>query len=96
MAAKKSFQQDAEYFQNKYGLDEATANGRDMTIKVPGYIIYYMSNINEFPEKIQGFRADYIEIMNDCLDEDILNSVIYPMVYGGSELIFIPEDDYEG
>jgi hypothetical protein len=89
IAAKKAFQKDSEYFQNKFGLDKAISRGVDMTIEIPGYKIYYIAGINEFPHKIQGMRADTIEIIDNCVREDIINEVIAPMVHRGAELIFI-------
>lgn len=92
MSAIDSFQKDASYLQDIHGLNKVTANKRDMIIKMPGYQIHYVANVNEFPHKIQGFRADIIEIMDRCLNEDILNSVISPMKHGGAEVVFLPDE----
>jgi len=93
--ALESFQKDSSYLQNKYDIHTVKSNKRDMTIEIPGYKIYYVHNVNDNPHKIQGFRADVIEIMDNCLDQEVLRSVIYPMVNGGAELIFIPESVLE-
>jgi len=77
IGSKEAFEQDCSYF--KRLSNELYANKSDMYLQFGNYRIYYRDNIEEYPHKIQGFRADVVEIFNNCVSDEILHSVIAPM-----------------
>ncbi len=84
-AAQEEFKSDLSDVKRKYE-DKVRFDKIQLIIQIPGYTIYYKGNVKDRPHVIQGFRADVVEIFENCVDQTFINEVIAPM---GSEVIFI-------
>jgi len=83
--AQHSFYSDLEDFRymNPY------ANKNQLMIKIPGHVIHYLHDINYNTDKLRGWDVDVVEIMHNCVDQDVINSVIAPICNNGAEIFFI-------
>jgi hypothetical protein len=86
--ASEACKEDAAYFKKKYGADGLYYNRTHGSIEIPGFKLLYFGDINNSAERFRGIRADIVEIIDNCVDQDVINEVIAPIVIDG-ELVFI-------
>ena len=84
-SSQEAFKTDLKYFEDKH-KDKVRFDKTQLIIQIPGYTIHYRGNVQVSPHIIQGFRADVVEIFENCVDQDFINEVIAPM---RCEVIFI-------
>lgn len=68
-------------------FEDVTIYRQNATLRTPLADIVYLGNVEELPEKIRGTRADVVEIYDNCISEEAMLDLIYPLVEGDNTKI---------
>ena len=68
-------------------FDNVEINKLNMTITTDKAEIIYIGDVYNNPEQLQGIMADIVQIYDNFIDEEMMGSVIYPIVEGDNTRI---------